>query len=430
MKVAYLLKRYPRFSETFVVSELLAHEAAGLDVTIFALRPPTDTHFQDIIARVNAPVYYLTGKELRSVEFWPTLQQVSLALPDIWENLALAKGENTQEVLQALQLACRLRIEGFTHIHAHFATSATTVARLASHFTGIPYSFTAHAKDIFHEDVRPDDLHRKLREAAAVVTVSHYNLNFLRQHYGTAIAPLHCIYNGLDLSGFPFQSPQERPLSIVAVGRLVGKKGFRDLIQACAHLREQGQPFTCDIIGMGELRESLAAQIQALKLGDQVRLVGPKPQAAVIEAVQSAALLVAPCVVGNDGNQDGLPTVLLEAMALGTPCISTDVTGIPELVCDRITGLQVPQHQPQALANAIALLLNDGDLRHQLAIAARQKIETEFDIHRNSARQRQLFQTLAVPPSMPLPPRDRPVEPKIQSPNVQSSNCQEVNPCV
>ena len=390
-RVGYVVKRYPRYSETFIVNEILAHEAAGWDLEIFALRPPVDTHFQDALARVRAPVTYLPGSSLKAVDFWQSLEAASADLPGLWAKLEAARGEAPRDVHAAVHLAREARLRGLTHLHAHFASSATSVARMAAHFADLPYSFTAHAKDIFHESVDPDDLRRKLREAAAVVTVSDFNLTFLRKRYGVDAQRVARIYNGLDLDRFPFSAPGERPPEIIAVGRLVEKKGFSDLIEACAHLRDRGAPFSCRIIGGGELEADLRARIERFDLGAHVCLSGPRPQREVIERLRRAAVFAAPCVVGRDGNRDGLPTVLLEAMALGTPCVSTDVTGIPEVLRDGETGLLVPRHAPAALADALARLLTDAELRVRLATAARRLIETSFDVHRNAARLRTLF---------------------------------------
>jgi glycosyltransferase involved in cell wall biosynthesis len=390
-RVGYVVKRYPRYSETFIVNEILAHEAAGWDLEIFALRPPVDTHFQDVLARVRAPVTYLPGSGLKATDFWQSLEAASAELPGLWAKLEAARGEAPRDVHAAVHLARAARLRGLTHLHAHFASSATSVARMAAHFADLPYSFTAHAKDIFHESVNPDELRRKLREAAAVVTVSDFNLTFLRERYGVDAHRVARIYNGLDLDRFPFSAPGERPPEIIAVGRLVEKKGFSDLIEACAHLRDRGTPFSCRIIGGGELEADLRARIERFGLGAHVCLSGPRPQREVIERLRRAAVFAAPCVVGRDGNRDGLPTVLLEAMALGTPCVSTDVTGIPEVLRDGETGLQVPQRAPGALADALARLLTDAALRIRLATAARRLIETSFDVHRNATQLRTLF---------------------------------------
>ena len=388
-----MVKRYPRYSETFIVNEILAHEAAGVELEIFSLLPPEDGHFQDVISRVRAPVTYLPSKGLKVAEFWSVLEQAGEIFPDGWLSLEAARGEDVRYVYQAVVLAREARLRAISHLHAHFATAATTVARLAARFAGLPYTFTAHAKDIFHESVRPADLRRKLADAAVAVTVSDYNIAYLRESYGPAARHVRRIYNGLDLERFPYRSPRERPLRIVGVGRLVEKKGFVDLIEACAILADEGRRFTCRIVGAGEQEVELRARIAGLGLEDRVELLGPRPQSELVRLVQGAAVLAAPCVVGADGNRDGLPTVLLEAMALGTPCVSTDVTGIPEVIRDRETGLMIPQRDPAALAGSIGRLLEEPDLRVRLADRARRLVEEKFDVNHNAARLREVFQT-------------------------------------
>lgn len=236
MKVGYVLKRYPRYSETFIVNEILAHEAAGMEIEIFSLLPPEDGHFQDSISRVRAPVTYLQAKGLKAADFWSTLDDAGEILPYLWDSLEEARGEDVRYAYQAVMLARETRLRGIDHLHAHFATASTTVARLAARFARIPYTMTAHAKDIFHESVRPEDLRRKLQDAAAAVTISDYNLEYLHDNYGPAAEGMRRIYNGLELDRFPYEEPRKRVPEIVAVGRLVEKKGFADLIEACSLL--------------------------------------------------------------------------------------------------------------------------------------------------------------------------------------------------
>jgi hypothetical protein len=172
--IAYIVKRYPRFSETFILNEILAHEAAGRTVQIFSLYPPNDTHFQDAIARVRAPVLYLNAEGSKAVELWNELERTAEAFPCLWTALAFARGADAREIYQAARLARLVRERGIDLLHAHFASTATEVARLAARFAGIPYTFTAHAKDIFHESADPDALSRKLADAARVLTVSDF----------------------------------------------------------------------------------------------------------------------------------------------------------------------------------------------------------------------------------------------------------------
>jgi colanic acid/amylovoran biosynthesis glycosyltransferase len=401
--VGFVVKRYPRYSETFIVREILAHEEAGLPIEIFALRPPNDRHFQDLIARVRAPVHYLylpaeglVAEDLASATltvsyFWRALAEASEVLPGLFAALEEFRHEEPRHVYQAILLAREVRRMGIRHLHAPFASDAATVARCAARLARIPYSFTARAKDIFHESVKYEDLRRKFRDAAGVVTVSDFHLEHLRKTFGSLAAHVQRIYNGLDLDEFPYRSPVDRPPVVLAIGRLVEKKGFVDLLDACAILSKQGHTFRCRIIGAGPLRDSLQAHIERFELEDCVKLVGPRPQNEVIREFHHAAVLAAPCIIGKDGDRDGLPNVIQEALALGTPVISTDVTGIPEVVRDGETGLQVPQHDPPALASAIEKLLGDPGLRVRLAENARRMIEAEFDVRRNAARRRAIF---------------------------------------
>src|SRR5207247_3167255 len=195
-----------------------------------------------------------------------------------------------REVYQAVVLARLVRDKGIGHLHAHFAGRPTTVARLASHFAGIPYTFTAHANDIFNNSTGPDDVRRERADAAVAVTVSDYNAAYLRTTFGAAAERVQRIYCGLDLARLRYESPQDRPPWIVAVGRLVEKKGFADLIDACALLARRGCRFTCAIAGTGELEADLRRQIEDLDLQARVELVGPRPQSEIVRRVQEAAV--------------------------------------------------------------------------------------------------------------------------------------------
>jgi len=395
LRIGYVVKRYPRFSETFIVNELLAHEAAGWPIEIFSLGPCIDSHFQNIVSCVRGAVTYLPSEVPKASEFWRLVEEAASQFPGFWRTFEAARGENVRDVYQALCLVAEIKKRGIDHLHAHFATSATSVARLASLFSRVPFSFTAHAKDIFHESVVPEDLERKLTSADSVVTVSDFNLEFLQNHYGAAAGKVVRLYNGLHLDRFAYSAPEERPPVVIAVGRLVEKKGFSDLLKACAILRDSGTSFRCQIVGNGDQEDALRSELIRLGLGSLVELSGARPQSDIIRMVQSAAVMAAPCIVGEDGNRDGMPTVLLEAMALGTPCVSTPVTGIPEIVREGETGLLVPQRDPVALALALKRLLGDARLRIQLASRARRLIEAEFDIVQNAQRQRELFNACA-----------------------------------
>jgi len=354
MHVGYVLKVFPRLSQTFIVNELRAHERAGLRVTVFSLRRPRESDRDVVRPPLAAEVVQLEGPDAEL----------------------------------AAQLAREARARGITHLHAHFAKLATRVAREAAAATGLPYSFTAHARDIFEESVDPKALAERIRDAAQVVTVSRFNVEHLASRYGRRAS---LVYNGLPLETFEWHSPAERAPRLLAVGRLIEKKGFHHLVDACRQLADRGVAFDCDIVGDGEERDSLAARIEALDLGDRVRLLGALDPEAVQARMREAAVLAVPCVVAGNGDRDGLPTVLLEAMALGTPCVGTDVTGIPEAIEHERTGLIVPQGDAAALAEACRRLLEDGALRERLATAARALVEQRFSSEANTRRLRALW---------------------------------------
>lgn len=361
-----------------------------MDVVIYALRPPTDTHFQGLIGRVRAPVHYLSPA-IKSAEWWRTLHECASHFPNLWNVLPAEGWNDPRNAHQAIELAIRARHDGLTRLHAHFATDAAAVSRLTSRITGLPYTLTAHAKDIFHETVDTADLWTKINDAERVITVSDYNVRFLQDLFDEPPCNLTRIYNGIDLEQFTYSEPADREPLILGVGRLVEKKGFEHLIHACSILKTRNIVFSCLILGTGESQRKLHMLVEELGLAKRVALPGPRPSAEVIESLKEAAVLAAPCVVGSDGNRDGLPTVILEAMAVGTPCISTDVTGIPEVVIDDETGFEVPQRDPEALADALEILLSHGQTRVRLARAARRLVEQEFDIRKNTAKMREIL---------------------------------------
>jgi glycosyltransferase involved in cell wall biosynthesis len=390
---AYVLKVYPRFSETFIVSEILAREAAGDRIEIFSLRPTTDARFHPELARVQAPVTYI-DRPIKTVALWESLQTAVAAglTPALGRNLGDLAAATADDAVQAINLATVLLGRNIRHMHVHFASGATTVARLASALTGIPFSFTAHAVDIFHESVRDEDLQLKLQQAHHAVTISRFNLRYLRRRFPAATSRLHLVRNGLELERFPYRDPRplETPLRLAAVGRLVEKKGFQHLLPAAAELLDQGVKLELRIAGTGIMAEELEASINQLRLQDNVRLLGPQTQDQIHELLDSADVFVAPCVVGADGNADGMPTVLLEAMATGVPCVSTSVTGIPEAIRNGSTGLLVRPGNPHALARAVHTLASPGTDRVGLARNARALIEEDYDVRRQAGLLRAL----------------------------------------
>jgi colanic acid/amylovoran biosynthesis glycosyltransferase len=388
--VGYVVKRYPRFSETFVVREVLAREAAGERVEIAALRPSVDSRFHELLARVQAPVTRIPD-DIRSAErAWSAIRAARPSLPGLDAVLPELVGVSAVDAVQAVLLSRWVVERGIGHLHAHFATVPGRTARLASLVTGVPYSLTAHAKDLFHDSVDHRVLGDVLGDAHHVVTVSDWNVAWVRREVPAAAAKVHRVYNGLDLDALAFSSPHDRPPVAAAVGRLVEKKGFADLADAVALLRYRGTAVRLELAGEGPTEAALREQVRRSGLTDLVTFHGPLPQHEVHGLLRRSAVFAAPCVVAADGDRDGLPTVLVEAMALGTPCVATPVTGIPEAVRHDRTGLLVPERDPYALADGLEALLADGDRRERLARAASALVESEFD----SAQQARVLRTL------------------------------------
>ncbi|VXB53895.1 glycosyltransferase family 4 protein [Pseudoclavibacter sp. 8L] len=389
-KTGYVVKVYPRFSETFVVTEILAREARGEQIAIYALRPTSDPRFHPELARVQAPVTFI-AKEHKLGEVWANVAEAERTVPGFAQRFAESLPElaafEASEVAQGVRLAVESIRANLTHLHAHFGSLAGRVAEVASRLSGIPYSVTLHAKDIFHESVDEQRLGMLIERAHHVVTISRFNLESLRDRYPEHAAKIVLQYNGLELERFPYRAPETTrapgaPLRIAAVGRLVEKKGFGLLVDAIAQLRDEGVDSEVRIAGDGELEAELAARIAAHGLGARVHLLGSRTQREVGELLRWAEVFVAPSIVGEDGNADGLPTVLLEAMATGTPSIASDVTGMPEVI-GRIdgfgeTGLLVPAGDRTALVAAIRALAAHPELG-LLTRRARRLIEARFD---------------------------------------------------
>lgn len=409
IRVAYILKMYPRFSETFIVNEILELERQGVEVCIYSLRLPDDGRFHPALSRVKAHVTYVPQyPEMEPDRVRAAHAKLASVNPEAYQEMrtyaeSLSQPYGLKRFLQAGMIAAHLLDHPVDALHAHFASSATRVANFVTRLTGIPYSFTAHAKDIFHEEVSPTSLQGKIRDARFVVTVSQFNKNFLRDLQNGESGDVRRLYNGIDLSQFcPDTAVARQPNLILGVGRLVEKKGFDYLIEACAILAQRGVDFQCEIVGKGALHQPLQQLIEARQLTEQVRLVGPLPQDGVLAAYKRASIFILPCIIGKDGNRDGLPTVLLEAMATGLPAVSTDVTGNPEIIDDGVSGFIVPPEEAAALADALQQLLQDAQLRRRMGEAARQKVEIAFDVQKNVG---QLHQWLAEPATAVSPSR-------------------------
>jgi colanic acid/amylovoran biosynthesis glycosyltransferase len=401
LRVGYVLKRFPRFSETFILNELLELERQGVEVEVFSmLRPPEEPRHARL-ADLKARVTYLPTVPapdmltVKQVAHGGALQKMPLeqaasgsAFEDVMPRRSAA--ETTAITFKASALALLARAAGVTHLHAHFGSDATTVALLAGRLARLPYSFTAHAKDIYDtyiDEVTDRRMRRaKIAEAAFVATVSEFNRVHLceiagRDHTGK----IHRLYNGIDLERFSQTGETREKALVLSVGRLVEKKGLGDLVEACRILQARGLQFKCMIVGDGPLREALENQIAQAGLEGCVELAGPRPQEELAALLSRATLFALPCIVTPSGDRDGLPTVLLEALAAGLPSISTNVAGIPEIIDHGKSGLLVGQKDPVQLAGAIESLLTSPSLCARISLAGRQKAERDFDVVKNVA---------------------------------------------
>jgi glycosyltransferase involved in cell wall biosynthesis len=292
-------------------------------------------------------------------------------------------------------LARDLQAGGVTHLHAHFAHGPASVAHFVYLLQGLSYSFTAHAKDIYTSP--PDLLAVKMQAARFVVTCTGYNARHLAGLVGPRTARrIHRIYHGVDLHKFQANGAASTnragsPPTILAVGRLVEKKGMGYLVEAFRLLLESGYDARLQIVGSGELKDVLKEQIAGAGLQQRVALLGARPQEELIELYHQATIFALPCIVAENGDRDGIPNVLVEAMRCGLPVISTDVSGIPELVVDGQTGVVVPPRDAAALTTALARLLDEPALRARLAVGAAHHVTAEFDLAANATRLKALL---------------------------------------
>ena len=395
--VGFLVKTYPKISETFILEELLGLERNGLQPHIFSIQQPTDAVCHDANRAVRAPVTYLPPTSVSNA-MQGVRAHVALIVKEPWRYLqALVfvlrreEGGRTRAFFQAGYLANRLSRAGIRHLHAHFASEPAGVAELVSKLAGISYSISAHAKDIYLSS--PASLRRKMSGAWFTVTCTEYNRKHLAG-IATPEAMVLCMYHGIDLERFKRGPAAARaagaPL-LLSVGRLREKKGFATLIEACRLLRDAGKVVRCKIVGYGEEHDRLAGLIRLHGLNDAVQLAGKMTQDELIDLYRSASVFALPCQVASDGDRDGIPNVLLEAMAMELAVVSTSVSGIPEVIQNGINGLLVKPGDAAALATAIGSVLDDPALCSRLGEAGRHTVATMFCSEANLQTVRQLL---------------------------------------
>ena len=390
-KFAYLFERFPSFGQTFCYREVAELAQQGVRPPVFAIRKPKDEPPQDWDEGIVQRVHYLPEEkelvdDVRRASKKGKLTGEVIAALDEW-----GRRPDFLRLHQAVYVGLRLQEMEIGHVHAHFAGMAARTAFWIGKFFPITFSFTAHANDIFTPRKFEIGLDKLVDAARVVVTETDYAEKFLRDRFPDRADGIHRIYNGLDLAPFVPANSSAAPPLIVAVGRLIVKKGFADLVRACRLLMERGKSFRCAIIGEGPLEQELGAQINQLCLQDRVELPGAKPQHEIREYLVAASVFVLPSVVDPDGGMDNLPTVIMEAMAAGLPVVSTATGGIPEMVIQNETGFLGPPGDAVALAGAIERLLDDIGLARRLGERGFQRAEQLFSIEKNA---RELLATI------------------------------------
>ena len=387
-----ILKGYPRISETFISNEIFLLEKLGFPIHLFSMRRPRENFIHQSVNRIQAAVDYLPETLLKPL---PRLMYHNCLLaaqrPGIYARalkkafqrfFRTRKSATIKHLFQAGYLVQHLMPDRrIIHLHAHFAHSPASVAMFASILSGRPFSFTAHAKDIYTSD--PRQLKEKAALAKFVVTCTEYNRQYLMALCDSQTGEIHRIYHGIDtglFSSSPDGLPKAgTPYRILTVARLIAKKGLPTVYRALKVMKDQGIAFKHTLIGDGEDRGTILSIIKDLGLTAHTRWLGTQPHEVVLDYYKRAHLFVLGCEVAPNGDRDGIPNVLFESMAMGVPVVATNLSAIPELVETEKTGLLVDPGSPEKMAEAMIRMLTDTDLRTRIIAAAQQRVVRDFD---------------------------------------------------
>ncbi|MBN1427329.1 MAG: glycosyltransferase family 4 protein [Anaerolineae bacterium] len=407
--IAYLLHRFPHLTETFIVRELHGIRECDIGIEIFSLLNPRPgivhedvrellplAHYSAFLSKevIGAQLYFIKKCPRRYLRAFLKAIRLSYQEPGLLIRTLLI-------FPKSVYFARQMQAMGIRHIHAHFAWLGGIAAAIIAHLLGITYTVHPHAFDLFTR--KPEAVRMLLEDASQIVTISEYHRDYIvsicPQKTSDDIMVVHC---GLDVAQFKTDrkvANNVEPL-ILSVGSLIEKKGHEYLIDACACLAERGIPFHCDIAGGGPRRryELLQSRIIRNHLQERVTLLGPVRQDRLVEHYQRSDIFALPCVVAKSGDRDGVPVVLMEAMACELPVVTTAVAGIPELVEDGRTGLIVKERDVASLAAALEKLIVDDPLREKLGKQARQKVQADFNIQQSAAKLASVFQRLSSYP--------------------------------
>ena len=396
LSLLYVMGEFPSLYQGTVLNEISVLRSLGYPVHILARRWPEHPNYPVAEMLADSTMYGLDYQASRGTVLRANLALISQIGPAAyWDSWTLVKQFGVmgdfRGFIRMAAAAYRLQERSFTHIHAHWANEATELAMVLSRLLGLPFSFTGHAVDIF---VAPRHLGAKLKAARFVVTVSAYNKQYLMKHYGRDLEDkIHVIYPLIDIQQFASRPPLHSDgINILSVGRLVEKKGYPYAIEAARLLRERGCQFVWKIVGEGVDRPQLETAIRERGLEERVRLLGSLPHADISPLLEQATVFALPCVVASNGDREGMPAVLIEAMGREVPVVATTSVGIGELVKDG-AGLLVPPRDSVALAEAIEQVIGLGRAGQQaMGRIGRQIVEREFDRHHLAHRLVALFE--------------------------------------
>jgi len=398
--ITYIIGTYPGLTTTFIDREVLALRSMGVQLRILSIRQPwtklsaeqealrKDVTYLLPVKWLSLMMSHLTYAITKPKRFFSTLIYL-LTRP---HPSFRARLMTLIHFVEGVYAAYLLRQKPGEHLHAHFIDRAATVALVMGRLLNIPYSVTAHASDIY---VSPVLLREKLAGSKFVATCTGYNRNYLAQ-FGRELFnhKLLCIYHGLELERYPNEQRANPGYPIIlSVGQLQERKGLGYLVEACRILRDQGIQFECRIIGEGPMRPALEDQIRQFGLENFVRLLGALPHEEVIAQYQQATVFTLPAVLGKDGDRDGIPNVILEALSMELPVVSTLHSGIPEVVEEGVSGLLVPPENASALASALERVICDPEMRNAFGKAGRQIVADRFNPEKNVRRLLEAFVT-------------------------------------
>ena len=400
-KIAYIMSRFPHLSETFILREMIALEQLGWQIELYPLitERPELFHLEarPWIARAHAVPW--VSFDLLKANIVKLIRQPRRYLSLFWRafrgNFRSPKFLVRAVLLfpRAVWMADRFKADGISHIHAHYATHPALVAWLINQLTGISYSITVHAHDIF---VEKPMLATKLQDSVFVSSISEFNRKYLADRFGPWVQQKTQIVRcGIDPAYYgnekSINAGQTSRLEIISIGSLQPYKGHMYLVKACIELQKRGIPFRCRIVGGGDLRPMLERAIREGQLDNLVELMGPRTQDEVSRLLRTANCYVQPSVITPSGKMEGIPVALMEAMASGIPVVATCISGIPELVRNGDTGWLVPPENVEALADALSQIHSDPVEAHKRVQSGRKWVLEEFELSSNAKRLSSLF---------------------------------------